>query len=172
MPRTPNVCPRNGFVYPKYSNQLREGTSRSSSGRKRTSRVHKYTVNRLANESLTITQLQQRGFTHPQNGRWLMLPREFKAMVAYESKAVVQVILEVLDRTIGVEGDGPYGRGLWVELSRYDCAATGLMSQSAAKRGLTEAVRKGYLRRKVLKVDKDGKAISFEYSLTWRGITD
>jgi len=172
MPRTPNVYPRNGFVYPKYSNQLIEGTSRSSSGRKRTSRVRKYTVNRLANESLTITQLQQRGFTHPQNGRWLMLPREFKAMVAYETKAVVQVILEVLDRTIGVEGDGPYGRGLWVELSAYDCAATGLMSYSAAQRGLATAIDKGYLRRKMLRSDKNDHPISYTYSLTWKGIKD
>jgi hypothetical protein len=172
MPRTPNVSLRNGFVYPKYSNQLIEGTSSASDGRKHTSRVRKYSINRLANESLTISQLQQRGFTHPQNGRWLMLPREFKAIVAYESKAVVQVILEVLDRTIGVEGDGPYGRGLWAEMSTWECAATGLMSHSAAQRGLTQAVHKSYLRQKVLKVDKHGNAISFAYSLNWHGIIE
>jgi hypothetical protein len=101
-----------------------------------------------------------------------MCPREFKAIVAYETKAVVQVILEVLDRTIGVPGEGPHGRGLWVELSTWECAATGLMSHSAAQRGLARAMEKGYLRRKVLKVDMHGNPISFAYSLKWRDITD
>jgi hypothetical protein len=169
MPHVTNVLPQHPFVYP---DQGSVSGSRPRSVPKATSRVHKYTVNRLANESLTISQLQQRGFTHPQNGRWLMLPREFKAIVAYESKAVVQVILEVLDRTIGVEGDGPYGRGLWVELSAYDCAATGLMSYSAAQRGLATAIHKSYLRRKVLKSDKHGTPISYTYSLIWKGIED
>lgn len=171
MPPFANIPQNNSFVYPNQGKSS-PAKQRSRSVRKARSRVRKYTVNRLANESLTIPQLQQRGFTHPQNGRWLMLPREFKAMVAYESKAVVQVILEVLDRTIGVEGDGPYGRGLWVELSTYDCAATGLMSHSAAQRGIASAVTKGYLRQKVLKSDTHGTPISYTYSLNWKGITD
>jgi hypothetical protein len=171
MPRPSSLPPSHAFVHQNTQIRLQGYSSASDEGQ-RTSRVHKYTVNRLANESLTITQLQHRGFTHPQNGRWLMLPREFKAIVAYESKAVVQVILEVLDRTIGVEGDGPYERGLWVELSTWDCAATGLMSHSAAQRGLATALLKRYIRQKVLKVDKHGNAISFAYSLNWHGITE
>jgi hypothetical protein len=101
-----------------------------------------------------------------------MLPREFKAIVAYETKAVVQVILEVLDRTIGVEGDSHYGRGLWVELSTWDCAATGLISHSAAQRGLATAITKGYLKRRVLETDYKGEPIRYEYSLKWKGIED
>src|SRR5262249_24784223 len=133
--------------------------------RTRKSRVRKYSVSRLLHHSLTLPQIQQFGFTHPEQGHWVMCPREFKAIVAHEHKAVVQVIPEVLDRTIGVPGDGPYRRGLWVQLSAYECAATGLMSYSAAQRGLATAVQKGYLRQKVLKIDKHGNAISFTYSL-------
>jgi hypothetical protein len=143
----------------------------SSSVRTHTSRVRQYSVNRLCNHSLTLPQLQKFGFTHPENGHWVMCPREFKAIVAHETKAVVQVILEVLDRTIGVPGDGPHGRGLWVELSTYDCAATGLMSRSAALRGLKTALDKGYLRRRELQDRKD-KKLRFEYSLHWCDIPE
>ena len=50
---------------------------------------------------------QQHGITHPKDGYWLMLPREFDAILALEHKAVAQVVLEVLRQTIGRVGDGP-----------------------------------------------------------------
>jgi hypothetical protein len=142
----------------------RDGTS--------SSRVYQYGVRRHARASVTLAQLQRQGFPHPRHGHFVMMPRDFLAVIAYESKAVVQVLLEVLDRTIGVIGDGPGGRGLWVELSTYECAGTGLMSRSAAQRGIATAVQQGYLRQRVLETDRDGWPIRYEYSLHWRGISD
>ena len=127
------------------------------------SRVHKYSVKRQIRQSLTLPRLQQHGFTHPQNGYWLMMPQDFAVLVAYETKAVVQVVLEVLQRTIGAVGDGPGGRKLWAELSTWECAKTGLMSHSAAQRGLKDAVERGYILRRSC----EGH---YEYALKWKGI--
>ena len=127
------------------------------------SRVHKYSVKRQIRQSLTLPRLQQHGFTHPQNGYWLMMPQDFAVLVAYETKAVVQVVLEVLQRTIGAVGDGPGGRKLWAELSTWECAKTGLMSHSAAQRGLKDAVERGYILRRSC----EGH---YEYALRWKGM--
>src|SRR5262245_40840109 len=136
---------------------------RSSSVRSSTSRVHKYSVNRQIRQSLTLPRLQQHGFTHPQNGYWLMLPQDFAVLVAYETKAVVQVVLEVLQRTIGTPGDGPGGRKLWAPLSTWQCAESGLISHSAAQRGLKDAVSRGYLLRRL----HEGQ---YEYTIKWKGM--
>ena len=45
--------------------------------RKSTSRVYKHTVKRQLEISLTLPQIQKHGFTHPRDGYFLMLPREF-----------------------------------------------------------------------------------------------
>src|SRR5438874_4469986 len=97
------------------------------------SRVHKHTVKRQLEITLTLPQIQQHGFSHPQNGYWVMLPREFDVVLALESKAVVQVILEVLRQTIGYPGDGPQERRIWVEFSYSHFARKGLMSRGAAQ---------------------------------------
>jgi hypothetical protein len=135
----------------------RQSVSKSSS------RVHKYSVNRQIRQSLILPRLQQHGFTHPQNGYWLMMPQDFAVLVAYETKAVVQVVLEVLQRTIGAPGDGPGGRKLWTVLSTWECAKSGLMSHSAAQRGLKDAVERGY----VLRRWQEGQ---YEYALKWKGM--
>lgn len=128
-------------------------------------RKHKYSIKRQIRKSLTLPRLQQHGFTHPQNGYWLMLPQDFAVLVAYETKAVVQVVLEVLQRTIGTVGEGPCGRKLWTELSSWQCAETGLMSPSAAERGLKNAVARGYLLRRLA----EGR---WEYAIKWKGMSN
>lgn len=63
--------------------------------RKPTSRVYKYSIRRQAKQSLMLPRLQQHGFTHPQNGYWVMLPQDFALLVAYETKAALQEHLAV-----------------------------------------------------------------------------
>ena len=128
------------------------------------SRVYQHTVKRQLEFSLTLPQIQQHGFTHPQNGYWVMLPREFDVVLALEPKAVAQVILEVLRCTIGYPGDGPHDRRLWVVLSYSHFARKGLMSRGAAQRGLHEAMSRGYLLRRAI------SAKAFEYAIRWKGI--
>jgi hypothetical protein len=38
---------------------------------------------------------QQHGITYPRDGFWTMLPKEFQAILALESKDVRQVVLEI-----------------------------------------------------------------------------
>src|SRR5205807_371634 len=40
------------------------------------SRVYRYQVKRQLEEAITLPRIQHQGFTHPQNGFWLMLPKE------------------------------------------------------------------------------------------------
>ena len=141
--------------------------------RKRTSRVRKYTVKRYLEASQTLPQIQKHGFTHPANGRFLMLPWEFDVVLAFETKAVSQVVLAVLRHTIGYPGDGPKDRAIWAEISTYDLASTGFMSRGAAQRGLRDALRKGYLlRRQIVQPDDTEKeqVERYEYAVRWKGI--
>jgi hypothetical protein len=80
-----------------------------------------------------------------------------------ERKAIAAVVLAILRRTIGVVGDGPHERGLWVKLSLHALADASHLPYSEAARGLKEALDKGYLRRR-----KAGR--SWEYSAHWRAI--
>jgi hypothetical protein len=112
---------------------------------------------------VVLQAAQQHGFTHPKDGYFLMLPKEFDAILALEHKAVAQVVLEVLRQTIGRVGDGPDGRQEWAVISQRHFARAGLMTNMAAWRGIQEALEKRYiLRRKV-------GARRFEYSIRWRG---
>lgn len=131
--------------------------------RKSTSRVYRHTVKRQLEATLTLPQIRKHGFTHPRDGYFLMLPREFDVIAALETKAVALVVLAVLRRTLGVPGDGPQGRQEWVQLSTHALADAALISHSQARHGITDAVRKGYLLRR-----RVGK--SWEYSIRWRGI--
>jgi hypothetical protein len=132
---------------------------------KKPSRVAKHTVKRLLETSFTLPRLQEKGFTHPQNGRFLMLPFEFGVLLALETKAVAQVVFAIMCYTIGVCGDGPHERGLWVQLSTYDLADTGHMSNSAAERGLKDALSRGYIKRRRVTSSK-----RWEYSVCWKDI--
>jgi hypothetical protein len=101
---------------------------------------------------------QQHGFTHPDNGFWVMLPKEFDAILALEHKAVAQVVLEVLRQTIG-----KVVRQEWALISYRHFARDGLMSRSQAEFGITEALKKRYIQR------RPSGPRGFEYSIRWRG---
>src|SRR6266478_3289220 len=131
--------------------------------RKATSRVYRHTVKRQLEASLTLPDIQKHGFTHPANGYFLMLPREYDVVAALESKAVDVVILAMLRRTVGVVGQGPRDRGEWVNLSIHALADATLLPFSQAQKGLKDALEKGYVQRR-----KAGR--SWEYSVRWRGI--
>jgi hypothetical protein len=133
--------------------------------RKPRSRVYRHTVKRQLEASLTLPQIQKHGFTHPRDGYFLMLPREFDVIAALETKAVMLVVLTVLRRTIGAPGDGPQGRKEWVQLSTHAMADAALMAHGAARRGIADAVRKGYLLRR-----RTGR--TWEYAIRWRGIAN
>jgi hypothetical protein len=131
--------------------------------RKPTSRVYRHTIKRQLEISLTLPQIQKHGFTHPRDGYFLMLPREFDVIAALETKAVALVVLAVLRRTLGAPGDGPQGRQEWVQLSERAMADAALISYSQARQGLAKAVQKGYLLRR-------SAGASWEYAIRWRGI--
>jgi hypothetical protein len=106
---------------------------------------------------------QQHGITHPRDGFWTMLPKEFDAILALEHKAITQVVLEVLRQTVGRVSDGQEGRREWAVISQRHFARAGLMNSKAAQRGIKGALDKGYiLRRRV-------GAQRFEYAIRWRG---
>ncbi len=106
---------------------------------------------------------QQHGFTHPNEGYFVMLPKEYDAILALEHKAVAQVVLHVLRQTIGRVGDGHDGRREWAKMSKRDFARAGLMDDKNAWLGLRTALAKHYiLRRRV-------GARSYEYAIRWRG---
>ena len=126
------------------------------------SRVYRHTVKRQLEASLTLPQIQKHGFTHPANGCFVMYPRELRVLAALEKKAVYVVVLTILDLTIGVVGQGPRDRGLWVKLSLHELADAALLPYKRAVVGLQEALKKGYVQRR-----KAGR--SWEYSVRWRG---
>lgn len=102
------------------------------------------------------------GFTHPENGHYLMMPKEFKAILALETKAVAQVVYEVIDQTIGWEDpSGRGGRREWTRLSlRHFTNGCG-MSLSQVQKGLKTALNNGYIIRR----SRHGE---YEYSIKWR----
>jgi hypothetical protein len=109
---------------------------------------------------------QQHGFTHPDEGFWTMLPKEYDAILALEHKAVAQVVLEVLRQTIGTPAYGQHGnarRREWAPLSVRHFLRAGLSSRSQAEMGIKQALGKGYIMRRRL------GAGGFEYAIRWRG---
>jgi hypothetical protein len=102
------------------------------------------------------------GFTHPENGHYLMMPKEFKAILALETKAVAQVVYEVIDQTIGWEDpSGRGGRREWVRLSLRHFMHACSMSLSQVQKGLKTALNSGYIVRR----PRQGE---YEYSIRWR----
>jgi hypothetical protein len=109
---------------------------------------------------------QQHGFTPPQAGHWLMLPPEFAAVLALEHKAIAQVVLEILQQTIGTVEygqDGHSGRKEWAPLTKRHFVRAGILSRSQAEMGLKQALAKGYITRRSL------GARRFEYAIRWKG---
>jgi hypothetical protein len=109
---------------------------------------------------------QQFGFTPPGEGFWVMLPKEYDAVLALEHKAVAQVVLEVLRQTIGTIVYLPDGRTShkeWALLSVRHFLRAGITSRSQAEMGIKQALKQRYiLRREVGKY-------RFEYAARWRG---
>jgi hypothetical protein len=106
--------------------------------------------------------LPQGGFTHPENGYYTMIPREFKAILALESKAVAQVVYEIIDQTVGWEDPGGRGgRREWVRLSLRHFMLACAMSLSQAQNGLKTALNKGYIVRRPYMGE-------YEYAVKWR----
>jgi hypothetical protein len=182
MPCPSSICPFTPCVHQDrveilHQPEVADPQRRPRAGRQAASRVRKYTVKRRLEASVTLPQIQKHGFTHPANGRFLMLPWEFDVVLALETKAVSQVLLAVLRSTIGYPGDGPKDRAIWAEISTYDLASTGFMSRGAAQRGLRDALKKGYLlRREIVQADATEEAdapenahvVRYEYAVKWK----
>jgi hypothetical protein len=122
---------------------------------------HSPTVKRLLNRALALPDIGTRGFTHPSQGHFLMLPPEFDVLLAEAPKHVAQVVLEVFRQTLGYAGNGPDGRREWARVSSRHIARKGLMQQPDASVALRQAVEAGYLRRRPCKN-------SWEYAIHWK----
>jgi hypothetical protein len=112
---------------------------------------------------VVLNAVRRDGFPHPRERQgFLMLPHEFKALLALEPLAVVQIVYEVFERTIGWEDKAePRGRREWARLSiRYFQMSCG-MTLSQVQRGLKGALNRGYIIRR-------SRLDSYEYSIRWR----
>src|SRR6266568_1763411 len=116
---------------------------------------------------IALHSVKQFGFTSPDHGRYLLLPPEFDAILALETKAVAQIVLEILRQTVGwvdASGDtderGNRKRRLWAKLGHkhfeFICG-----SSSQAHTGLKKALNEGYILRRPCHG-------GFEYSVKWR----
>jgi hypothetical protein len=111
----------------------------------------------------TLYSLQAFGFTHPSNGRYLMVPKEFQAILLLETKAVAAVVWEIMQQTIGWEGNGPGGRREWAPMTLRYFVRARILSMSQAEEGIKQALTKGYIERRKL------GARRYEYRLRWKG---
>jgi hypothetical protein len=112
---------------------------------------------------VVLNAVRLNGFPHPREHQgFLMLPHEFKALLALESLAVVQVVYEVFERTIGWEDKAEVrGRREWARLSiKYFQMSCG-MTLSQVQRGIKGALNRGYVVRR-------SRLGSYEYSIRWR----
>ncbi len=112
---------------------------------------------------VVLQAIQQHGITHPKDGYFLMMPKEFKAILVLEHKAVALVVFEVFDQTIGRVGDGEHGRQEWAPLSVRHFVRAGILSRSQAEMGIKQALAKGYIARRQRGVQR------YEYAIRWRG---
>jgi hypothetical protein len=112
----------------------------------------------------TLYSVQQFGFTHPSTGRFLMAPKEFQAILALETKAVADVIWELMQQTIAwTDGREPGGRREWARLSVRHFEREKIASRSQAEAGIKRALAMGYIERR-----RSG-ARGYEYRLRWKG---
>jgi hypothetical protein len=118
-------------------------------------------------------RVEQMGFTHPKNGHWLMFPAtEFEAILALERKAVAQVVLFVMQRTLGVpntsEGrdqDGNVKRREWVSFSHRELAERVMGSPTQVNHGLKIALNHKYIERR--EAGKTQGGTRYEYRVRW-----
>jgi hypothetical protein len=94
-----------------------------------------------------------------------MLPKGFSTLLACEPHEVAQVVLEVLEQTIGYVGDNPHGRREWVALTYRHFEHKGLMSKDKAGDAITYALKAGYILRRPVK--RRGRFGSYKYAIRW-----
>jgi hypothetical protein len=119
-------------------------------------------------------RVEQQGFTHPKDGHWLMFPAiEFEAILALERKAVAQVVLFVMQRTLGVpntaegrDADGQVKRREWVSFSHRELVERLMGSPTQANQGLKIALERKYIERREAGKTKGG--IKYEYRIRWK----
>jgi len=96
-----------------------------------------------------LHSVQTFGFTHPSTGRhFLMVPKEFGAILLLETKAVTVVVWEIMQQTIGWEGDGPGHRREWVHLTKRHFVRASILSRAQVERGMKRALAMGYITRR------------------------
>jgi hypothetical protein len=100
----------------------------------------------------TLDSVQTFGFTHPSDGRYLMVPEEFQAILLRETKAVAAVVWEIMQQTIGWEGNGLGRRREWAPLTKRHFVRARILSRSQAELGIKQALDKGYIKRRPLRV--------------------
>jgi len=110
---------------------------------------------------IVLQQIQRDGFPHPATGGFVMVPRVIKALLCLEPLAVIQVVFEIFEQTIGWEDKkGLHGRREWARLSlRHFELACG-MDNMQVLRGLKRAMQRGYILRRP-------RLDSFEYAIRW-----
>jgi hypothetical protein len=112
----------------------------------------------------TLYSVQQFGWTHPSQGNFLMIPKEFEAILLLETKAVAVVVWEIAQQTIGwTEGREPGSRREWAPLTKRHFERAKKLSGAQAQRGITRALNKGYIERRKL------GARRYKYRLRWKG---
>jgi hypothetical protein len=138
-----------------------------------------YTRKRICLETVALLTLQRKGFPRPQAPAptpdnpdktlgYLMLPKGFSTILACEPVTVAQVILEVLEQTIGYVGDNAYRRREWAQLPYRHFERKGLMGRDAARSALAHAVKAGYLCARPVK--RPGRYGSWEYAIRWQDL--
>jgi len=110
---------------------------------------------------IVLQQIQRDGFPHPATGGFVMVPRVIKALLCLEPLAVIQVVFEIFEQTIGWEDKkGLHGRREWARLPlRHFELACG-MDNMQVLRGLKRAIQRGYILRRP-------RLDSFEYAIRW-----
>ena len=108
-----------------------------------------------------LQQIQRDGFPHPATGGFVMVPRVIKALLCLEPLAVIQVVFEIFEQTVGWEDKkGLHGRREWARLPlRHFELACG-MDNMQVLRGLKRAMQRGYILRRP-------RLDSFEYAIRW-----
>jgi hypothetical protein len=110
---------------------------------------------------IVLQQIQRDGFPHPATGGFVMVPRVIKALLCLEPVAVIQVVFEIFEQTVGWEDKkGLHGRREWARLPlRHFELACG-MDNMQVLRGLKRAMQRGYIVRRP-------RLDSFEYAIRW-----
>jgi hypothetical protein len=110
---------------------------------------------------VVLQQIQRDGFPHPAAGGFVMVPRVIKPLLCLEPLAVIQVVFEVFEQTVGWEDKkGLHGRREWARLPlRHFELACG-MDNMQVLRGLKRAIQRGYILRRP-------RLDSFEYAIRW-----